>query len=398
MWRWLICAALLMACVAWAGKAAAGGLNRIGGIGPRAGAMGGAYTAVADDASLFYYNPAGLTQFREPYAEVGGDLLFARFSYEHRLRGQRHSDDFDWHVLPLLGYVQPLTEDVVAGLGVYVPYGMGASFENNRQMLLYDTESLICLTNISPAIAVRFEEQLSLGLSLDIGWSRFKCQVPFDVANHYLPVLTDSEGDGWGLGASVGVLWRAERFRLGARYSTDMSPGIDGTTAMKVGPIEFRDHFESRCHFPERFQAGMAFEPDDRWLLTVDAGWYGYSGDMENLTLHMDKLQIKKTRRLDWDDNYSLHAGAARRLNERWTLRAGYTYVKAAVPDDTVSTLTPDASGSNVSFGFEYDRGALDVGTFVLYGWGERAYGPALLKEEISADIFTFGFKAGWRF
>jgi len=37
------------------------------GAGPRAIAMGQAFTAVADDASAAWYNPAGLTQIKSPF-------------------------------------------------------------------------------------------------------------------------------------------------------------------------------------------------------------------------------------------------------------------------------------------------------------------------------------------
>lgn len=397
MLRWLVYAGVVCLVVAWAGQAAAGGLNRIGGMGPRAGAMGGAYTGVADDVSLFYYNPAGMTRFDEPYAEVGTDILFARFRYEGPL-GERHSVPRAWHLLPLLGYVHPLTDDVALGLGVYVPYGMGAEFEHNPQMLGYHTESLICLTNISPALAVELTDSLSLGVSLDIGYAQFKCQTPFDVAGVYLPTLTDSEGEGWGAGASVGLLWRTERFGLGARFSSDVSPDVHGKTGIHLGPFKISDRFDTQCHFPERLQIGASFVPADPWLFTLDAAWYGYSGDMENLTLDFSKLRIHKVKRLDWDDNYSFHAGVAYNLDEHWTLRAGYTYVIAAVPDETVDTLTPDASGSNVSVGIECERDTLTVAGYVLYGWGERSAGGSFNKEEYSADILTFGFKTAWRF
>ena len=36
------------------------------GAGPRAAAMGQAFTAVSNDSSAAYYNPAGLTQIRSP--------------------------------------------------------------------------------------------------------------------------------------------------------------------------------------------------------------------------------------------------------------------------------------------------------------------------------------------
>jgi long-subunit fatty acid transport protein len=57
----------------------AGGVNRLGGIGPRAAGMSGAYIGIADDVSAFYYNPAGISQRKESYAFVGMEIMSPRF-------------------------------------------------------------------------------------------------------------------------------------------------------------------------------------------------------------------------------------------------------------------------------------------------------------------------------
>lgn len=56
----------------------ASGLEQLRGLGARAMGMGGAYTAVADDAYAVYYNPAGLAQLREHQLQVDYVLVAPR--------------------------------------------------------------------------------------------------------------------------------------------------------------------------------------------------------------------------------------------------------------------------------------------------------------------------------
>ncbi|MDX9971552.1 MAG: outer membrane protein transport protein, partial [FCB group bacterium] len=307
MLRRAIFTVLVCVWTGWAVEAAAGALNRIGGIGPRAGAMGGAYTAIADDASLFYYNPAGMSRFDSPYAETGTDILFPIFHYDSPTRGSADSKSGVFHVLPLMGYVHPLNDSVTAGVGVYVPYGIGADFEHNPQALNFHTKTLTCLTHVSPGLALKLNDELSLGLTLNIGYAQFRCKTPFDIAGHYLPLPTDSWGDGFGVGAGFGVLWAGDKVSLGAAYSTGTHADIDGATGMGAGLLRIRDGFSSSIDFPERASAGIAIRPVDRLEISFDTSWYGYTGAMDDLTLDFDTIPMKKTQTFDWEDNYALH-------------------------------------------------------------------------------------------
>ncbi len=75
---------MIMVLVCWQSIGFAGGVTKTGttaskflsmGIGPRAIAMGGAYTAVANDASSMYWNPAGIASLKR------NQLIFAQTNW-----------------------------------------------------------------------------------------------------------------------------------------------------------------------------------------------------------------------------------------------------------------------------------------------------------------------------
>jgi len=373
----------------------AGGLNRIGGIGSRAGAMSGAFTAIADDSSLFYYNPAGMAQFGTPYADVGLDIVFPHFSYYNH-----DSDNDSWHALPYAGIIYPINEDVNVGLGLTVPYGMGASFE--RDWPLPQSETLISLTNITPALSLRLTDNFYIGAGINIGYMQFKYDAPFDIDGIFLPIGTDNEASGFGLGATVGLLYfPTERLAVGLTYMSELKADLNGESDISIGPINIHDKFQSDFTFPLKLGIGVAYQCTDRLTVAFDANWYGYSKTVDSMKLDFNKLNFTKTSDMDWRDNYSLHLGAQYHLNEDWWLRCGTSYQTAAVPDSTISQLTPDVGGCDVSLGLEYQKEHCSFSTGFLYGWGtndvKKNFGVRY-PGQYRAETLMISAQFGWQF
>ena len=98
--------------------------------------MGLAFTAVADDPSAIFFNPAGLGW--QKHFEARGRRLVPDED-EGRLHGARtlipgigdiekeHKTTF---VFPTLYAVAPLTSEINFGLGIFAPYGLGFRWDN----------------------------------------------------------------------------------------------------------------------------------------------------------------------------------------------------------------------------------------------------------------------------
>ena len=391
----ILTAAVLMPAVSFAG-----GVNRLGGVGPRAGGMSGAYIAVSDDVSAFYYNPAGLIDLEDNYLFVGSELMIPKFSYETPLGASENSRDGKYHLLPLAGASKKLSDRITIGLGVNVPYGLGASFEEKLADGFLETESLLTLTNVSPAVALRLTDRLSLGFSANIGYSQFNYLAPFDFQGLEVG-MADSEADGWGLGASAGLLWRPnDKFSWGLAYSTESQVRLEGTTdfeTMLAG--KFSDDFNTRFTFPARLGTGIAVRPTDKWLIAFDANWFDYSG-ADQLNINYEQLPAVQ-QKLNWQNNYALHLGTEYLLGKRWALRTGIAYQTAAIPDSTVSPLTPDVTGWDVSAGLGYYWKNFSIDASYIYAWGDRTVGIAadhIAPGRYEADVHTLALGLTYRF
>jgi len=103
-----------------------GGINNSAGIifpeldsgaGARAAGMGGAFTAVADDASASYWNPAGLSQLKNTEVMITFDKWFADSFYQHFIAAF------------------PLETGVFAADIFYMNYGTFATYDNTGMLL-----------------------------------------------------------------------------------------------------------------------------------------------------------------------------------------------------------------------------------------------------------------------
>ena len=382
--------------------AIAGGLNPIAGIGTRHGGSSG---ALADDAATFCYNPAGLIDFQDTYLDAAASILLPRFTLENGL-GKTKSRPGVYYLLPTAGYVQPLGERWRIGFGLTVPYGLGAQFDRDLAKGIFESETLITLTNFTPALAVRLCDSVSIGAGLNIGWSQFKYLAPFDLElgdrRLFLPLLTDSDGTGWGIGGIFGVqLEPTKKLKLQLSYLTPSQVWYSGNTEM-TGPLKtvlrLQDGLNSELTFPDRAGGTIAYQATDKLLLAFSGWWYGYSRNMKKMSLRFHDLPLVKTTTLDWQDNYSLHWGLQYKPRKDWQARLGVGYQTAAITK-TASQLTPDVTGwdiaSGISFSHDFKKhGELTLNFDVIYGWGKQKTSDVTFK----AETWTFGLGGSYRF
>ncbi len=153
------------------------------GIGAKATALGGAFTARADDFSAVYYNPAGLAQIERPQVSVGSAFVNAAVSsevnfkndYDHR-DGKYVKDDTQILIYPHGGVVYPFKlfgKNAAFGVATYVPYGLWLRWEPDPRVNAgaYNTYEAwyYRVVNAAPTFAIQLTDKLYLGAGLTFG-------------------------------------------------------------------------------------------------------------------------------------------------------------------------------------------------------------------------------------
>ncbi len=160
------------------------------GVGVRPMGMGGAYVALADDATASYWNPAGLLQLQRP------ELYTSYATLHNRLAAQIFDGREDAFGLHFVGYAHPLGKSAVA---------MGWLFFNT---LLYDEHTFVW------SQAIHVLPTLAIGGSMKLLYARI-ADSPYIARD---PDLVSASLTQTGFTLDVGGIYHASRqVRFGFR-------------------------------------------------------------------------------------------------------------------------------------------------------------------------------------
>ena len=349
------------------------------GYGMKAKGMGGVSTALAQDSFGGANNPASMVWAGSRF-DIGLDWFRPVRSAERSgagfatLNGQVDSDRENF-AIPELGYNQMIGSNMSLGVSVYGNGGMNTTYPQGSfdcgggpaNMLCGSGELGVDLMQliIAPTFAYKLNAQHSVGASLLLGYQRFKASglQAFDNAPGF-PPFTGSPGNvtnrgydsATGAGLRVGYMGRlSDAVSIGASYSS------------KVNMSKFKKYsglFAEGGDFdiPSNYYVGVAFMPTPAWTLALDLGRINYSGvaSVGNPSLPVAPLGAANGPGFGWKDVNVVKIGAAWRMNDAWTIRAGYNHGDNPITsaDATFNILAPGVITDHYTAGFTW---ALDA-------------------------------------
>lgn len=273
------------------GLARSNGLN-LNGLGSKAVAMGGAFIGLADDFSLVYWNPAGAGFLRQPlFGSYVTDLIPTNH-YQVTIPPQltiEAKTKVSHYLGFLLAYYRPLTDRLVVGLGVYTPAGLGANwdgqdFQPMTANVSYDWTSKIGMFSISPLVAWRVTDRLSVGATFNINYGMFSLKRwAGEMQMSTLVDLGQYEESlhGWGWGLTLGILAKpTDWLSAGLTVKTSSTIYFRGTATMyTLGYMGYPENSAERRNikWPWFIGGGLAFKPVSNVTLTADLQWTGWS-------------------------------------------------------------------------------------------------------------------------
>jgi len=387
----------------------ANGLN-LNSLGTRALTMGGAFVGLADDFSAIYWNPAGIAQFKKKYFGFYGTDIIPSSTYKLTpdILGIGafplvNAKTADKHYLSgLAAYYHPVSDNVVAGLGVYVPSGLGNSWDgadfaniaNNNPSL--EWRSKIGIVTISPALAFKVNDKISVGATLNINYGMFDIAMHAGATEAPLPVVDlrqyEESMTGWGYGATLGILVKpSEMFSFGATFRTASTVKFSGDATITgmfdlgtaIGTeLNQTSDLEREVTWPMWLAGGVAFKPLEGLTLTGDVQWTQWSKIDVLETNYLDPFwnammegSGDDERPMHWKDALQIRFGAEYRV-KNFALRGGYYKDPSPAPDTTMNVLLPNYDFNVVTFGFGYVLNGLQLDFGVEYLMGKERSVP----------------------
>ena len=361
-----------------------GGIYDLQGLGARAVALGGAYTALADDFTSVYYNPAGLSGDPESSMTLGG--VWAKPYFYYREAGGPDQVPKLYAVggayfgvatnlAHLTGYDQlaPWT----LGISLYMPLERALladipSTGSHRSFLLYRDQSQVM--SILLGLSWKILDWLSVGISgnfladlhapneafVDVD---IRTVVPYllqvgDLVKEVRPRIKRSAR--MKVAPVLGVLVHpTDRLRLGVTYRGKFYAETIGTQDIELrfrdfsaGPSSptIRSTVLADIHYvhfwnPHQVSMGAAFAPLKSFWVALDLTWADWSD-------YLDPLWTRPEPR--FRDTFTPRLGLEYTLQNGIVLRGGYFFQPSPVPEQTREANYLDNDKHVVSAGVGY--------------------------------------------
>ena len=357
--------------------APANGLN-LNGLGSRAQGMGGAFVGIANDFSAVFWNPAGAAGFRkEMFGFYAVDLIpTATYRLASLIPEVPYVDaktKTSHYLGGLAAYYKPLSSKVVVGLGIGTPSGLGTMWDGEDFTpitggTVYDWSSKVSVVSISPLVAVKLSDVVSIGATFNLNYGMFSLMMPAGIVLVGIPPdpldlgQYEENMNGWGIGATFGVLVTpSEKLGIGLTVRTPSTVSFSGTANMPTLPVyelPGSSDLERKITWPLWIAGGVSFRPVPRLLLSADIHWTQWSkldrittDYLESAWETLIEMSGMDVRVLDWKDATQLRFGAEYTLNASTALRAGYYNDPAPGPLATLNVLLPSHTFNAFSIG-----------------------------------------------
>ncbi len=200
--------------------------------------------AWADDPSMAFYNPAGLTRMKGGGATMGLALIDLDVDFVATKAtawgqpitgrgGSMETAGGSFVPVPSFHLAQRVAPEWVAYLGVTGPFGDQTNYPDTSVTRYVGTLSQIKTININPAAAWEPIEDLSFGLGFNAQFMRAHINQNFGLPTipiiPGLDVLALIKAEDWAFGWNAGVLWEAdETFRVGLGYRSAIHHTLEG--------------------------------------------------------------------------------------------------------------------------------------------------------------------------
>jgi long-chain fatty acid transport protein len=327
--------------------------------GAKAMGMGGAYTAVSNDASAIYWNAAGLTQLSGTNFLFGSTLIAPVTTFrgvapeitEYKMEKQVF---FPTHFFVSHSF----SKDLAAGLGFTSPFGLGTKWGEDWIGRYLAVETELQVFTISPVVAYKLTDELSVSAGFVYSFANVTItkkvpQTPF-AGDAFIQL---NGKDNFAAGYNFGLMYKPiPKLSFGLSFHSQVSYEFKGTTNTTGAQAKRLPEggVKAKLKTPLNLAFGAAYDVMPDLKLSFDFQYVGWSS-YDSLIINFDDPAYGKSvsPRL-YDNSYIIRLGGDYKLYSDLEILAGVYFDKNPVKDEYVNPSLPDANRWGFSFGAEY--------------------------------------------
>ena len=315
-------------------------------------------TAVVEDASIAWLNPAGMTELKsDTHISTSAHLVMPKAQFTNDgstpaiVLGNVNADGGNNGVVPGVYVVRRLNDKMSAGLSVNAPFGLGTEYSDNWVGRTHALESTIKTLNINPSIAYKVNDQLSVGAGISAQSMEVELK---SVINPLTGTTATIEGkDDVSVGSNVGLLYKpTEKTQIGLHYRSGVDHKLKGTSKSAFAPLNA--DVTADASLPAHMSLSVGHKVNDKLEVMGDVTrtkWSSY-----------ERIRVVRSNGVDlsneyqgWKDANRYAIGANYQYSERLKLRGGIALDESPVPNAQLrSPRTPDNDRTWVAVGANY--------------------------------------------
>ncbi len=368
--------------------------------------LGNAYAGSAanpENASILYYNPAGMTYLPGVNVSGGFNLIKPSFKFTDdgnsrnpsvpgipgsglsgsKPTGGSGGDAGNLGVVPNAYVSWQLSEQWFVGLGIGAPFGLMTDYDEGWEGQYHSNKFDIKTINVNPSIAYKVNDKFSMGFG--VNWQRieaeYKKKTVIPITASPLGPYSNGDadlnlkGDAWGWNIGF-MLQPTDDTRIGLSYRSKVKQSLSGDTAISniQTPLGTQSRsFDAKADvtLPDTLILSGAHQLNEKWELLGDVSWTGWSS-IPNLKIRNSGVGAKDDDLpLNFRDTWRVAVGANYQFAPQWKWKVGVAYDQSPVhkASDRPTSL-PDNDRYWLSTGLQYQvtkSTTVDLGYTYLY-------------------------------
>ncbi len=359
--------------------------------------LAGSDVAFAQSAMTIAVNPAGLSDV-EDQVNIGVTAFSPHRKFSSTAaatgsvssRGQTSKNTL--FAIPNFGISYQINDRAAVGFALYAAGGMNTEYSTSVFGDIGGKTGIdLMQVGLSPAFSYKITDAVSIGLAPIFSISRFKAEgLAAFKGNSTDPANLTNRGYDWayGFGGRAGIQVKpSQAFSFGAYYQSRIY-----MSKFK----KYRGLFAEQGDFdiPASVGAGVAFKPSSALTLTGSYKhvWYSKVKSIGNAGSLTGGLGADNGAGFGWKDVDIFAIGAQYGINDKLTVRAGYSYNNNPIGDSEVmfNILAPAVLKHHFTGGFSYDiseRVTLDLA--VMYAPEGKSQGTVVTNATGATSIQT---------
>lgn len=377
---------------------ATNGMN-MEGYGPVATAMGGASMAYDNGTAAVMNNPATLALAPNGHrVDIAVGRLGPDVNSSMPAMAMTADSGGTAYYMPAIGWVKK-QDKMAYGVAVFAQGGMGTEYSSSSFLANptgaptgQDVRSELGVGRLIFPFAYQVDSSISVGGSIDYVWAGLDLKMAAPVSQ-LAGMVTSGSGAIAGVGGLPGTNWARIDFsdssdytgkaqgrgfagKLGVVYkaSEGVSVGATYHSKTQLGDLETSNTGASLSaegfgadtgrirvidfQWPETYGVGVAWQASPQVFVAADYKKINWSGVMDAFRMTYTSAgvggEVSFAMPQKWEDQGVIQIGAAYRMNDALTLRAGFNQADNPIPDTYLNPLFPAIVETHYTFGAGY--------------------------------------------